>query len=120
MTTAAIDRPASTADADPGTLSIGGLTAEAAAVLWDTERWALPRPCMVTVHDSPPLSFQFGDRPASFAALAQWAEAFGAVITSKTICRENGSLARLCRVSFGYHGVRAQAYAIATTTPVST
>jgi hypothetical protein len=116
MTTAAI----STADAGSGPLSIGGLTAEAAAVLWDIERWALPRPCMATVHDTPPLSFRFGDAPASFAALAQWAEAFGAVITSKTIGREDDSPARLCRVSFGYHGVRAQAYAIVTTAPVTT
>jgi hypothetical protein len=120
MTTPAISEPASTAIASPGPLTIGGLTAEAAAVLWDIERWALPRPCMVTVHDAPPLSFQFGDAPASFAALAQWAEAFGAVITSKTICCKDGSPARLCRVSFGYQSVRAQAYAIVTTAPVPT
>jgi hypothetical protein len=106
--------------AAPGELrqmSIGGLAAEAAAVLWDSERWGLPGPRNVTVYSGAAgaeLSFQFGDTPASFTALAQWADFFGGTITSKNI-RHNGP-ARLCRVKFTYHGVPADAYAIVPAT----
>jgi hypothetical protein len=119
MTSTALPEPARMATPGPLPLSIGGLAAEAAAVLWDAERWTLPRPCLVTVFDTPELSFQFTNDKSSFGALAQWADAFGGTITSKQIRTEKGP-ARLCRVTFTYHDVRAQAYAIVKAAPATT
>lgn len=118
MSTAAIHQPATTATPDVPRLSIGGLAAEAAAVLWDAERWGLPRPCMVTVYDGSELSFQFADDKSSFSALVQWADAFGGTITSKQL-RDEKPPARVCRVHFGYHGVRVKAYAIVSAVPAT-
>jgi hypothetical protein len=121
MTTTA-PAPAATATSDSRPLSMGVLVAKAAAVLWDAERWGLPGPRNVTVYDhysGPELSYQFADDKPSFAAIAQWADAFGGTVASKTI-RHGGSPARLCRVKFDYHGVPAVAYAIVTAAPATT
>jgi hypothetical protein len=115
-----ISEPAATAAPEPQPLSIGGLAAEAAAVLWDADRWGLPRPWYVTVSSTQSLDFQFGDDRSSFGALAQWAESFGGTIASNPISRKDGTRARLCRVNFTYHGVRAEAYAIVTAAPATT
>jgi hypothetical protein len=104
----------------PQRLSIGGVAAEAAAVLWDAERWGLPRPGYVTVSSTQFVDFQFDDTSASFAALAQWAQAFGGTITGKPITCRDGTPARLCEVKFTYHGARAVAYAIVTAIPATT
>jgi hypothetical protein len=120
MTSTALPEPAITATPTPHRLSIGGLAAEAAAVLRDAERRELPSPGYVTVSSTQSLDFQFADDTASFGALAQWLEAFGGTIAAKDIRRENGTPARLCRVTFTYHGVAAEAYAIVTAEPAST
>jgi hypothetical protein len=114
MTSTALPDQAVTATSKPHRLSIGALAAEAAAVLWDAERWELPSPGYFTVSSTQSLDFQFADDKASFGALAQWLEAFGGTIAIKDMCREDGTPARLCRVRFTYHGVPAEAYAVVT------
>jgi hypothetical protein len=116
MTSTALPGPAIPATTKPHRLrlSIGGLAAEAAAALWDAERWEVPRPCYVTVSSTQSLDFQFADDKASFSALVQWLDAFGGTIAIKDIRREDGTPARLCRVRFTYHGVAAEAYAVVT------
>ena len=120
MVNTAIPDRAAPAVPGPSLLSIGGLAAEASAVLWDAERWELPRPCYVTMHHAGNVSFLFDNDPASFAALARWAESFGGVITSKPIRRDDGSPATFARVSFGYHGAPMEAYAIIPAAPATT
>jgi hypothetical protein len=120
MTSTALPEPAITAASKLHRLSIGGLAAEAAALLWDAERRELPSPGYFTVSSNQSLDFQFPDNKASFGALAQWLEAFGGTIAANDICREDGTSARLCRVTFTYHGVRAEAYAIVTAEPAAT
>jgi len=112
VSTTTTTEPGLTATPEPQPLSIGGLAAEAAAVLWDAERWELPRPRYITVSGSQHVGFQFADDPASFDALARWAESFGGTIITTPIRRDDGSPAILCRVNFTYHGVSAEAYAI--------
>jgi len=97
---------------DPPLLSIGGLAAEAASVLRDAERRGLPRPRYVTVSDTQRVGFQFDDDPASFDALAQWADSFGGTIDTHPIHRADGSPAFLRRVNFTYRCVPVEAYAI--------
>ncbi len=113
MVSTTISEPGSMATPpDPPSLSIGGLAAEAASVLWDVERRGLPRPRYFSVSGSQHVGFQFDDDPASFDALARWADLFGGTITTKPIRRDDGSPAMLCRVNFTYHGVPVEAYAI--------
>ena len=120
MTSTALPEPAITATSKPHRLSIGGLAAEAAALLWDAERWELPCPRYVTVSSTQSLDFQFADDKASFGALAQWLDVFGGTIAATDIRREDGTSARLCRMTFTYHGVPAEAYAIVTAEPATT
>ena len=120
MTSTALPEPAITATSKPHRLSIGALAAEAAALLWDAERRDLPRPGYFTVSSTQSLDFQFADDKASFGALAQWLEAFGGTIAANDIRREDGTAARLCRVTFTYHGVPAEAYAVVTAEPAAT
>ena len=120
MTSTALPEPAITAASKLHRLSIGGLAAEAAALLWDAERRELPTPGYFTVSSTQSLDFQFADDKASFGALAQWLDVFGGTIAAKDIRREDGTPARLCRVTFTYHGVPAEAYAIVTAEPAST
>ena len=102
-------------------LSIGGLAAEAAAVLWDAERLGLPRPRYFSVSaGSQDVGLQFDDDPASFDALAKWADLFGGTITTNPIRRDDGSPAMLCRVNCTYHGVPVEAYAIVTAETATT
>ncbi len=119
MVNTAIPDPAPVAVPEPAPLSIGGVAAEAASVLWDAERWELPRPCYLTVHDIGAIGFLFADTQASFAALARWLEAFGGTITNKDIRHDDGRPARLCQVNFTYHDTPMEAYAIVTTATVT-
>ena len=80
----------------------------------------LPQPVYVTVSSTQSLDFQFADDKASFGALAQWLDVFGGTIAANDIRREDGTPARLCRVTFTYHGVPAEAYAVVTAEPATT
>lgn len=108
--------------ADPITylLSLGGLAAKAAAVLWDVERCDLPRPHYLSVSSTGSIGFQFDDDPASQAALARWVQAFGGTITAKHIRRQDGSPATLAQVNFDYDRLPMHAYAVITTATATT
>ena len=121
MASTTIHEPGLSAAPEPQSLSIGGLAAEAAAVLWDAERLGLPRPCYFSVSaGSQDVGLQFDDDPASFAALAKWADLLGGTITTTPIRRDDGRPATLCRVNCTYHGVPVEAYAIVTAATATT
>lgn len=120
MASTATTAPALSTTSEPQSLSIGGLAAEAAAVLWDAERWGLPRPCYFAVSGSGQhIGFQFADDPVSIEALLRWLKAFGGTITTTPIRRDDGHLAMLYRVNFDYHAVSIEAYAIVTVDAVT-
>ena len=92
-------------------LSIGGLTSDAADILRDATD--LPRPTSVSIYEfSQHISFQFEPEPDSYAALAMWAELFGATITSRPWTDHTGKPVNVCRVNFEYRGIATEAFAL--------
>jgi hypothetical protein len=62
------------------------------------------------------ISFQFGDTPDSFRALAQWAERFGGTVIGCPHTRD-GQQSVHCQVKFDEDGVKVEAYAFITAPP---
>ena len=92
-------------------LSIGGLVADAVDILRDATD--LPRPTSVTVYaEVQHISFQFAREPGSYAAIAAWAELFGATLTSRPRKDQDGNPVNICRASFEYYGIAAEAFAV--------
>ena len=60
------------------------------------------------------ICLQFGDDPASFHALAQWAERFGGTATGCPTTHEDGRHSVHCEVKFTDHDVTVEAYAFIT------
>jgi hypothetical protein len=92
-------------------LSIGGLVSDAAGILRDATDLALPT--SVTVYQAEQhISLQFDPEPASYAAIAAWAELFGATLVSRPWKDQDGNEVNICRASFEYYGIAAEAYAV--------
>jgi hypothetical protein len=92
-------------------LSIGGLVSDAADILRDAAD--LPRPTSVTVYQGAQhISLQFACEPGSYAAIAAWAELFGATLVSRPWKDEEGNPVNICRARFEYYGIAAEAYAV--------
>jgi hypothetical protein len=60
------------------------------------------------------ISFQFGDTPESFRALAQWAERLGGTVTSHPHTHQDGRQSIYCHTESTADGVRVEAYAFIT------
>jgi hypothetical protein len=101
-------------------LSIGGLVADAADLLRIAAN--LPRPCSVDVHETcQHINLQFDSDPASYAALAAWAEAFGGVVTRQPWTRsDTGEPVTICRVQFEFYGIAVEALAVIPAAPAAT
>ena len=70
-------------------LSIGGLVSDAADILRDATD--LPRPTSVTCYENiQHIDLHFDPDPASYTALALWAEQFGATLTSSPWTEDTG------------------------------
>ena len=92
-------------------LSIGGLTADAAEILYLATD--LPRPAWVDVHEHcQHINFQFDPEPASYAALTAWANLFGGVLTSQPWTTETGQPVTICCMQFEYLGIAVEAFAV--------
>jgi hypothetical protein len=92
-------------------LSIGGLVRDAVDILRDATD--LPRPTSVTVYaNAQHISFQFAREHGSYAAIAAWAELFGATLISRPWKDEDGHPVNICRASFEYYGIAAEAFAV--------
>ena len=77
----------------------------------------LPEPRYFSVSQSgQEISFQFGDTPDSFRALAQWAERFGGTVTGCPHTHSDGQESVHCTVTFTTDGVKVEAYAFITAT----
>jgi hypothetical protein len=99
-------------------LSIGGLVSDAADILRIATD--LPRPRMVDVHeDSQHIYLQLDPDPASYPALAAWAELFGGVITSQPWTTDTGEQVNICRVQFEFYGITVEAYAVIPAGPAA-
>jgi hypothetical protein len=71
----------------------------------------LPAPQYFSVSEAgQEVSLQFADTPASFRALAEWAERFGGTVTGEPRTCE-GQQSVHCEVKFTDHGVKVEAYA---------
>ena len=92
------------------TLTAAELAQRAADLL--TANPDLPAPENVTVSVAcRELSFLFPGVPASFKALAQWAERFGGTIIGEPHVRTDGTESVYCTIEFFDHGVHVEAYA---------
>jgi hypothetical protein len=77
----------------------------------------LPQPGYFTVSQSvQQVCLQFADTPDSFAALAEWAERFGADVTGCPHTYSDGQESVHCTVTFTADGVKVEAYAFITAT----
>jgi hypothetical protein len=77
----------------------------------------LPQPRYFSISQSgQDLCLQFGDTPDTFAALAEWAERFGANVTGCPFTDSDGQESVHCAVRFTHDGVNVEAYAFVTAT----
>jgi hypothetical protein len=94
--------------------SITTLAEYAASLL--TGNSDLPAPTYFSVSEGgQEIILLFADTPASFRALAQWAERFGGTVTGCPYTHE-GQQSVHCQVKFTDHGVNVEAYAFITAT----
>jgi len=81
----------------------------------------LPQPRYFSVSQSgQEICLQFGDTPDTFAALAEWAERFGADVTGCPHTDSDGQESVHCQVKFTTDGVKVEAYAFITATTADT
>jgi hypothetical protein len=93
--------------------SIDALAEYAADLL--AENSDLPAPVFFSVSEAgQQISLQFAGTPASFRALAQWAERFGGTVTGCPTTHDDGRQSVHCEVKFTDHGVKVEAYAFIT------
>jgi hypothetical protein len=94
--------------------SLTDLTLIAADLLEKAEDSGLPAPRYISVSQgSQEVSFQFGDTPDSFGAMARWAERFGGTVTACPHSRD-GQQSVHCKLGFFHLGVNVEAYAFIT------
>jgi len=75
----------------------------------------LPQPVYFSVSQGgQEVSLLFGDTPDTFAALAEWAERFGANVTGCPHTHIDGQESVHCQVTFTTDGVKVEAYAFIT------
>ena len=80
-----------------------------------TEHPDLPGPDLVSIsRRSRQIDLQFPDSPATFRAMAVWADRFGGTLTGEPRTDKGRSEVR-CEVRFASHGVQFKAYAYITT-----
>jgi hypothetical protein len=92
-------------------------TAELAAFTVGLLMEPLPEPGYLTISQgAQEVCLQFGDTPASFAALAEWAERFGGTVTGCPHTHSDGQQSVHCQVKFTNDGVKVEAYAFITAT----
>jgi hypothetical protein len=81
----------------------------------------LPQPCYVSVSQGgQEVSLLFSDTPDTFAALAEWAERFGANVTGCPHTHSDGQESVHCQVIFTADGVKVEAFAFITATTADT
>jgi hypothetical protein len=92
-------------------LSIGSLVSDAADLL--RAATDLPRPLSVDVHERcQHINLHFDSDPASYPALALWAERFGATLTSQPWHDNEIGHVTICRVQFEFYGVAVEGFAV--------
>jgi hypothetical protein len=75
----------------------------------------LPEPRYFSVSQAgQEVRLQFADTPDTFAALAEWAERFGANLTGCPFTHSDGQESVHCAVRFTQDGVEVEAYAFIT------
>jgi hypothetical protein len=75
----------------------------------------LPQPRYFSVSQSgQEISLLFDSTPGTFAALAEWAERFGANVTGCPHTHSDGQESVHCQVKFTHDGVRVEAFAFVT------
>ena len=72
----------------------------------------LPQPVYVTVSSTQSIDLQFPAARSSYRSITRWALRFGGVLTSKRVKDDSTGRRTLCQAEFGYHAIRAEAYAI--------
>jgi len=98
---------------------IRGLASYAAGLLADNGDLPAPRYFSVS-EGGQEICLQFGDTPASFRALARWAERFGGTVTGCPHNDRDGQQSVHCQVKFTHDGVKVEAYAFITATTADT
>jgi hypothetical protein len=81
----------------------------------------LPVPVYFSVSEATQeVSFQFGDGPETFRAMAEWAERFGGTLTGEPRTLDDGRESVHCKVTFPYKSVNVELYAFVRATKAST
>jgi hypothetical protein len=82
-----------------------------------TENSDLPAPVYFSVSEATQeVSLQFASTPDTFAALAEWAERFGANVTGCPHTHSTGQESVHCKVEFAHRGMNVELYAFVTAT----